>query len=144
MTVASALKWFKRNSWGSTDYVVAVSMLDSSVWVVYGAWGKNLWYDETQTQTPSQYEPRKSWPVKMSSKGRFQPERDRSWGRLKGCDERRLLTAKIADDVKSWVELGSFDSPIIPRRGSMKDGSVPVFVEVYANVLKDEIIFPYW
>ena len=130
------------SGWDSTDYVVAVSMLDSSVWIIYEAWDKKVWSDEMQMTT--RYEPRKSWLDTTSSKGHFQPERDRNWGCLRGCDERRLLTAKIADDVKSWAALGSFDGPIRLRRGSMEDGSVPVFVEVYAPVRKDEILFPYW
>ncbi len=81
------------NGWACTDYFAAISMLDSSIWIIYNAWDElSHWDLEDPAEWPNGGEDEQPLPTR----GRFKPEWDLHWARLaRQPHERRRLMAKF-------------------------------------------------
>ncbi|KAI9786751.1 MAG: hypothetical protein M1816_007822 [Peltula sp. TS41687] len=86
----------------TTDYVLAVSLYDLSVWMIYDAWDYG---DDTHCVDSSddddeeeEEEEEEQGEVRHSS---FRPDVNPFWARVSGV-KGSMLMAKIAEDVRSW------------------------------------------
>ncbi|KAI9793443.1 MAG: hypothetical protein M1816_000337 [Peltula sp. TS41687] len=96
------------------NYIVAVSLYDLSVWLIYNAW--DYWYavDEDDLEDGIRWDNDayldQSPVIDLERQKCFRPDRDSLWARFPGLPGRTLMV-KIADNVHSW----HFNDPAGPE-----------------------------
>ncbi|KAI9825169.1 MAG: hypothetical protein M1826_007094 [Phylliscum demangeonii] len=87
------------------DYVVAVSLHDYSLWLIYNAWDSSYCVDEDELEDGTDMDDDAyfdlSEALALESKRWFRPDYDPCWAQLPGLDGKTLM-AKLADNVYTW------------------------------------------
>ncbi|KAI9815423.1 MAG: NADPH oxidase 4 [Phylliscum demangeonii] len=84
------------------DYVVAVSLHDYSLWLIYNAWDSSYTCSEDELEDGTDLDDDayfdESAAFELESKRWFRPDYDPDWGQFPGLDGKTLM-AKLADNV---------------------------------------------
>lgn len=117
----------------ASDYVVALSLYDSSIWAIYDPWDNS---EETGVAEEKPSEAEDDWQPS------FRPYQSKVWGRLPGLGKSKQALLRIAENVHSWrfesnnciewrsfkEEWGSDDVPLfLPARKDSVGKPKPLF-----------------
>lgn len=106
----------------ATDYVLAVSLYDLSVWMIYDAWdyGDDTYCIDSDDEDGNEEE--EDGEVRHSS---FRPDVNPSWARVPGVKGNTLM-ARIAESVHSWPFEGAAELRL--SQAWIANDVVPVFL----------------
>ncbi|KAI9795107.1 MAG: hypothetical protein M1816_000129 [Peltula sp. TS41687] len=105
------------------DYLVAVRVVDLSVWIIYDAWD-DWWMEEMDQEYLDMamhphhlHDEEEGEPI---SQGPFRPLCDPTWARLPGY-EGRVIIGKLANDIRTWSFDLSAGIHIVNQSGGVQD-----------------------
>lgn len=125
----------------SSDYIIAVSLYDSSIWAIYDAWDN---HEETQATDEeldeAVYEPEPS----------FRPALSENWGRLPGLGSSRQVMIRIAENAQTYcfekyeriewrICKGDWSSADVPLFLPARQGSDGKVKPLFESILNAEV-----
>jgi hypothetical protein len=112
------------SGWTTTHNFIAVSMLDSSVWLFYDAWEPPSDFDDLPPEEWDHDDVDNPPPTR----GRFRPGWDSNWARFGGKDSCRSVMVQIAENVRYWRALGRADAELVLGKCVFPPGHFPVLL----------------
>lgn len=103
----------------TSDYVVALSLYDSSIWAIYDAWDDSDFTGVTEEeQNEAEDDPQPS----------FRPYQSKLWGRLPGLGNSKQAMLRIAENVQTWCFESNNRIDWRSCKGEWSSDDVPLFL----------------
>lgn len=118
------------------NYIVAVSLHDQSLWLIYNAWDSSYHVDEEDLEDGTGWDDDTYYDslpavIELERQKWFRPDYDPHWAKIPSLAAGRTLMIKLADNVQTW----HFDDPAGAElrtdavwRSRDDDDVVPAFV----------------
>lgn len=107
------------------DYLLAVSVYDKSLWLIYNVWN---YYDrgDDVDDDEDEEDPHRPLGFDWNLSHPFRPDSDPNWAKLPGLLG-RMLMVKIANHVRTWHFGDPTGEEMLMQQGWTEKGVVPTF-----------------